>query len=211
MLRVGDRPILEILLDRLIEAGCSEALVVTGYRAESIEDHFRNFRLPLCFVRQTPANGTAKATLLARDFAGKDDFLLTFGDILAPVLCYREILGELCRDTAVEAMVGVKEVEDPYQGAAVYADGRGRVTRIVEKPARGESTTHWNSAGIYAFRPSLFPELERVPLSGRGEYELTSAVAQLIESGKPLRLYPIAGAWRDIGRPEDLAAIRESL
>src|SRR5438067_3173607 len=80
MLRVGGRPILEIVLDRLIEAGYSEALVVTGYRAESIENYFQGFRLPLRFVRQSPIDGTAKAALLAREFVGADDFLLTFGD-----------------------------------------------------------------------------------------------------------------------------------
>jgi dTDP-glucose pyrophosphorylase len=100
--------------------------------------------------------------------------------------------------------LAVKEVEDPYRGAAVYADAERRVSRIVEKPPRGESTTHWNSAGIYAFRPSIFEELRQAPKSPRGEYELTSAVAQFIEKGKLLRILPIEGDWRDIGRPEDL-------
>src|SRR5215831_17889837 len=81
MLNAGGRPILEILLDRLVEAGYSEALIVTGYRSELIEEHFRDYRLPLSFVRQDPIDGTATAALLARDFVGQDDFLLTFGDI----------------------------------------------------------------------------------------------------------------------------------
>jgi UDP-N-acetylglucosamine diphosphorylase / glucose-1-phosphate thymidylyltransferase / UDP-N-acetylgalactosamine diphosphorylase / glucosamine-1-phosphate N-acetyltransferase / galactosamine-1-phosphate N-acetyltransferase len=207
MLSAGGHPILEILLGRLIEAGYSEALIVTGYRAEQIEEHFRNYRLPLRFVRQPHPDGTATAALLARDFIAGDDFLLTFGDILAPAQCYREILDRLRGEAALDAILGVKKVEDPYRGAAVYADGEGRVTRIVEKPPRGQSTTRWNSAGIYAARPSLFLELDRTPRSPRGEFELTTAIAQLIESGKRLRLFPIAGEWRDIGRPEDLAAL----
>jgi NDP-sugar pyrophosphorylase family protein len=208
MLLAGGRPILEHLLERLIEAGYSEALIVTGYRAELIEDYFRDYRLPLRFLRQSPFNGTAPAAMLAREFVGPDDFLLTFGDILADAPCYREILDRLRREPAAEAILGVREVDDPYQGAAVYVDGEGKVNRIVEKPPRGESTTHWNSAGIYAVRASLFEELERAPKSPRGEYELTSAIAQLIEGGKLLRIFPIAGQWRDIGRPEDLEAVR---
>jgi NDP-sugar pyrophosphorylase family protein len=206
MLSVAGRPILEILLGRLLEAGYSEALIVTGYHADLIEDYFRNYRLPLRFVRQSPVNGTATAALLARDFVASDDFLLTFGDILAPAPFYREILDQLRREPAVQAILGVKEVDDPYQGAAVYADEGRRIARIVEKPPRGESTTRWNSAGIYAAPPSLFTELERTPLSPRGEYELSSAIAQLIDSGNLLRLLPIVGQWRDIGRPEDLTA-----
>ena len=209
MLLAGGHPILEHLLERLIEAGFSEALIVTGYRAELIEDYFRGYRLPLRFLRQSPVNGTAPAALLARQFVGPDDFLLTFGDILADAPCYREILDRLRREPGAEAVLGVREADDPYQGAAVYVDEEARVTRIVEKPPRGESTTHWNSAGIYAVRPTLFEELERVPKSPRGEYELTSAIAQLIERGKLLRIFPIAGQWRDIGRPEDLQAVSE--
>jgi NDP-sugar pyrophosphorylase family protein len=206
MLNAGGRPILERVLDRLIAAGYSEALIVTGYHAESIEEYFRNYRLPLRFVRQSPVDGTATAALLARPFVGDDDFLLTFGDILADAACYRGILEPLQREPEAVAVLGVREVEDPYQGAAVYVDG-GRVTRIVEKPARGESTTQWNSAGIYAARASLFVELARVPKSIREEYELTSAIAQLIEGGKVLRIFPVIGQWRDIGRPEDLEAV----
>ena len=81
--------------------------------------------------------------------------------------------------------------------------------RIVEKPAIGTSTTHWNSAGSYVFRPTVFEELERVPLSVRGEYELTSALSQMIERGLRLLLYPLQGAWRDVGRPGDLDAARK--
>lgn len=208
MLSAGGRPILERLLDRLVEAGYSEALIVIGYRGDLIEDYFRNYRLPLRFVRQPVLNGTATAALLARDFVGGDDFLLTFGDILADAEVYRDILDRLRQESAAEAILGVKQVDDPFQGAAVYVDPEGRVTRIVEKPPRGSSTTHWNSAGIYAFRPSIFEPLQQAPKSARGEYELTSGVAQLIESGKLLRLFPIVGQWRDIGRPEDLEAIR---
>jgi NDP-sugar pyrophosphorylase family protein len=206
MLNAGGRPILERLLERLIEAGYSEALIVTGYRAESIEDYFRDYRFPLHFLRQAPIDGTATAALLARQFVGDDDFLLTFGDILADAPCYREILDKLRSEPGAEAVLGVRAVEDPYRGAAVYVDGDERVVRIVEKPPRGESTTRWNSAGIYAVRASLFEELERAPRSSRGEYELTSAISQWIEKGKLLRIFSIEGQWRDIGRPEDLEA-----
>src|SRR5260370_40709913 len=123
MLLAGGRPILEHLLERLIEAGFSEALIVTGYRAELIEDYFRDYRLPLRFLRQSPVNGTAPAALLARQFVGPDHFLLTFGDILADAPCYREILDKLRREPGAEAGLGGSDGHEPYQGAAVYVDG----------------------------------------------------------------------------------------
>lgn len=205
MLRVNGKPLLEHALDRLRAAGFEECFLVTGYRAELIEEHFRDYPMRLVFHRQDPIDGTGSAALLARDFAGADPFLLTFGDIVMDAEDYAGIARRLEEDPAAVAAAGVKYVEDPWQGAAVY-EKAGVVTRIVEKPAPGTSTTHWNSAGVYTFRPAVFDELARIGLSPRGEYELTSAVEALLARGDRLLLYVIEGRWRDVGRAEDLDA-----
>jgi UDP-N-acetylglucosamine diphosphorylase / glucose-1-phosphate thymidylyltransferase / UDP-N-acetylgalactosamine diphosphorylase / glucosamine-1-phosphate N-acetyltransferase / galactosamine-1-phosphate N-acetyltransferase len=207
MLLLHGKPLLEHVLDDLRGAGLDEALIVVGYKAEMIQEHFARYPMKISYVHQTEINGTARAALLAREFAGGENFLLTFGDIMMPTEEYRGIV-RLLEESQADAVLGVKRVEDPWQGAAVYEES-GRVTRIIEKPPPGTSTTHWNSAGLYTFTPALFPELERVQPSSRGEYELTSAIGQLIESGRNVRLYAIEGEWRDVGRPEDLAAMRE--
>jgi len=205
MLPVRGKPILEHLLDGLRAAGFTRALLVTGYRRELIEEHFRNYPLELHYRVQEPVDGTGSALLLAREFAAGDAFLMSFGDILAGADDYLGLAGCLEGDVQTEAVAGVKYVEDPWQGAAVY-ETEGVITRIVEKPPQGTSTTHWNSAGLYAFRPSIFDQLARIPRSPRREYELTSAVEQMLAAGRRLRMYAIQGAWRDVGRPEDLAA-----
>jgi NDP-sugar pyrophosphorylase family protein len=207
MLPVSGKPLLEHILDRLREAGFESVLIVTGYLAEKIESHFAKYPMRVEFVRQAVTNGTARAALLGREFAGQDPFLLTYGDILAEPEDYRGLV-QLMSQPDVEAVIAVKHVPDPYQGAAVY-ERDGQVTRIVEKPPPGTSTTNWNSAGVYAFRPGIFDELAAVPLSERGEYELTSAITEMLAKGKRLLLYELRGEWRDVGRPEDLRAADE--
>lgn len=202
MLEIGGRPLLARVIDNLRQAGFGEFLLVTGYRAEQIESYFAQ-EPGIAFRRQEVRDGTARAALLAQDWAGADDFLLTYGDILTEPVVYASMAEKLA---GYEAVLAVKHVPDPWQGAAVYADGE-RVTRIIEKPPQGTSTTKWNSAGIYCFRPSLWPELARVPLSPRGEYELTDAVRLLIERRAPVTYYAIPGWWRDVGRPEDLESL----
>jgi len=201
MLSLRGRPMLEHILERLRAADFSEILAVTGYRAEMIEQHFAGLQCR----RQEELNGTARAALLAREFTGGEPFLLTFGDVLTEVEDYRAMARRLEGDEAAEAVLAAKWVDDPWQGAAVYEE-EGLVKRIVEKPGKGTSATHWNSAGSYCFRASIFLELERVPLSPRGEYELTSAVEQLLARGARVLLHGLGGAWRDVGRPEDLEA-----
>lgn len=210
MLRVDGRPLLAHVIERMEEAGVREVLVITGYRAELVEQYFAQHppaRAGISYRLQQPQNGTGSAALLGREFAGSDPVLMTFGDILVASQIYRDLADGL---EGAEAVLALKEVDDPYQGAAVYTEGE-RVTRIIEKPPQGTSTTRWNNAGIFAFRPSIFTELERVPLSARGEYELTDAIQQLLAGGHVLHWREIKGFWRDIGRPEDLPVAEEHL
>ncbi len=209
MLPVAGRPLLAHVVERLRAAGIEDLAIVIGYRGDLIRSHFEG-QPGIHFLEQTVLNGTGAAALLARDFVGTDDFLFTFGDILTESTDYQAMISQLSADPTADAVAAVRWVDDPFQGAAVYVDPHRTVTRIVEKPARGTSTTHWNSAGVYAFRPGVFAELDRIPLSPRGEYEVTSAVESLVSHGKVVA-HVLEGLWRDVGRPEDLAAAQAEL
>lgn len=204
MLPIEGRPMLEHIVLRLREAGVDRILIVVGYRRELIEAHFATGFPEVSFVTQEVVEGTASAVRLGRDFISADPFLLTFGDILCGARNYTGIGDSLTRNSA-SGVLGVKYVDDPWQGAAVYADAEGVVSEMIEKPPRGASATHWNSAGLYAFTPEIFSEIDLAPRSERGEYEITTAIRQLITRGRPVRMFEIDGAWRDVGRPEDLA------
>ena len=203
MLPIGDRPMLAHQIERMEQAGIREALIIVGYKAEMVKGYFAEHppaKAKLSYVIQEKQDGTGSAAMLAREFAGQDPFLMTYGDNIVEPEVYRDLLAKA---DGAEMVLSVKHVEDPYQGGAVYTEGE-RVTKIVEKPPKGTSTTNWNNAGIYVFRPSVFEALDNIELSPRGEYELTDAVHAVVDSGKPVKWYEIRGFWRDIGRPEDL-------
>ena len=206
MLPIQGRPMLEHILERLAAAGVKKFFVVVGYRHDVIESYFRNSNFKVELRVQNPVNGTGSAALLARDFADAQPFLLTYGDILCDPSEYVRCESELKRNEAAGAVIAVKAVDDPWQGAAVYEQD-GRVQQIIEKPLKGTSATHWNSAGFYAFRPVIFDYLERSQPSARNEYELTSALDMMLENGEELRISAVQGDWRDVGRPEDLSAV----
>lgn len=208
LIPINGRPMILHILDRMAAAGVEKVLLITGYLADQIEAVASTHSLPTSFLRQATIDGTAHAALLARAWVGDDAFLLTFGDILAEPEHY---VGMAEMFPGSEGILAARHVEDPYQGAAIYIDGDNRVEKIIEKPPIGTSTTQWNSAGIYIFSPSLFAELARVPLSDRGEYELTTAITQLLEAGKTLRLFALEGTWLDVGRPADIATAERAL
>jgi dTDP-glucose pyrophosphorylase len=208
MLAVHGRPLMEHIMDGLAAAGIKRFLVVVGYQGKLIEEHFRHWRLPVAFCVQEPVDGTGRAAGLAKDFAGNDPFLLSFGDCLCNAAEYVRMRTILESNPTTAAVLAAKDVEDPWQGAAIYEDG-GKITRIIEKPPKGASTTRWGSAGFYGFRKVIFDYLARLTPSVRNEYEITSAFEMMLADGLELRISPVEGNWRDVGRPEDLAAVND--
>ncbi len=208
MLPVHGKPMLEVIMDRLADAGAAEFLIVVGFERELIQNHFAHWRLPVQFLVQEQVDGTGSAARLARKFAGGEPFLLSFGDCLCAASEYVRCWSILLNNPNTAAVLGVKDIDDPWQGAAIYQED-GRISCIIEKPPKGTSTTRWGSAGFYGFRPVIFKYLDRLTPSPRNEYELTSAFEYMLADGLELRISPIRGAWRDVGRPEDLVAVNQ--
>jgi UDP-N-acetylglucosamine diphosphorylase / glucose-1-phosphate thymidylyltransferase / UDP-N-acetylgalactosamine diphosphorylase / glucosamine-1-phosphate N-acetyltransferase / galactosamine-1-phosphate N-acetyltransferase len=208
MLPVGGRPIIVRILDGLRAAGITDITIVTGHHAEYLEGELGNgghAGLSLTYVRQQHPEGTARALTLAREALANEPFFFGWGDILVRPENYRAVLRAA---RFADAVIAVNEVEDPTAGAAVYVDGTMTVQRIVEKPAPGSSTTRWNNAGFGILPPAIWPHIEALQPSPRGEYELPQAIAALIVAGHAVRAVPVEGPWFDVGTPADLERAR---
>lgn len=213
LLALGGRPIIEYILCALPRARIDHAVIVTGYRGPQIEaclgDGSR-LGLRLTYRHQAEPRGTALALLAARDQLADEPFLLSWGDIVAEPTAYAALVADFAGRPS-DALLTVNEMDDPWRGAAVYVDADWRVTRLIEKPPRGTSTTHWNNAGIFVFTPRVITYAERVRPSARGEYELPQALAAMISDGCLVRAHPLDGYWSDLGTPEDLAAAERTI
>ena len=107
-----------------------------------------------------------------------------------------------------DVLLGLNEVDDPAAGAAVYREGN-RVTDIIEKPAPGTSSTRWNNAGVMVLAPAVWPILEGLQPSARGEYELPQGVRAMVQQGHRVCGVEFRGFWSDVGTPEDIAALND--
>ncbi len=204
LLDVGGRPVLMRILDGLAGAGVTRVVIVAGYRGRQIAAAVAD-RAGAEVVYQDRLDGTGGALRVAADRLGAEPFVYGWGDILVDPADYRRVVAGFAGSDAV---VGVNEVDDPAAGAAVTLDAADRVLGIVEKPPPGTSGTRWNSAGIGVLGPSIWEHLAGLGRSARGEYELTDALASLVDAGAMVRAVRIAGPWIDIGTPESLAEAR---
>ena len=221
MLCVQGKPILEHILDGLLQAGVRDFFIVTGFRAEVIEDHFgagQKWNAAIHYGRQMTQDGTGKAHEAAREFVGEDDFVLTYGDILVRPQTYGDMLARYGRE-AFSGLVTCTGSQDVTKGGLVFFDKDFCLRRLVEKPSlaqledlrrEGElppGSVAWYNAGIYIFKPVLFEFTARLQKSPRGEYELTDAISAMVQASHRLAGLEIQGRWVDVRDPQTLAAL----
>lgn len=208
MVKVKGTPILESIVRGLVSNGIEKVLIVVGWRKEVITDYFGDgsaFGCEIDYVEQVVQDGTGRVVELAKDFAGDDPFVLSYGDILVPAESY----GPLVDFTDVEGKLTVKIDEDVRKGGAVFIED-GRVTDLIEKPGEGQPTSPYYNAGIYSFSPRIFDYTARLELSPRGEYELTDAIQAQVRDGLRVEAVELDGDWADVRDPETLQELNEA-
>ncbi len=198
LLPIGEKPILEEIIDRLKAAGFDDLVIAVGYRAELIETYFRDgshLGVRIEYVRETQPLGTAGPLALVRDavtLPPGEPLLVMNGDILTD-LDMRAFV-DAHRRAGNEITVATREhvLQHPY--GVIQVEG-GRITGIVEKP----SVTDTVSAGIYAVQPSA---LDVIPA---GEFfDIPDLINRLLAAGRAVGAYPFEGEWLAIDRIEQL-------
>jgi mannose-1-phosphate guanylyltransferase len=193
--------LLQWIYERLAKENIQEAiLAVNGLTAF----HIKNQRIPKHGLKvkysidppKTPL-GTAGPIKNAEKLIGHSEtFLALNGDIFAE-LDYAEIL-EAHRKKKALATIALCEVEDPTRYGVAEVAEKGRITRFIEKPAKGKVPTNRINAGIYVLNPEIFNYIPKgKPVSMEREI-----FPKLVEEGK-LYGHNINGLWMDIGKPEE--------
>jgi NDP-sugar pyrophosphorylase family protein len=200
LLPVGDRPVLEIIIGQLREAGITEVVLATGYLSSLIETYFgdgANWGVQISYNREKQQLGTVGALA---EMPGLDNtFIMMNGDVLATPL-YRELV-QAHRESGAAATIATKlqEVDVDY-GVLRLGDEVGSLRRIEgidEKPRYSWPV----SMGIYAVEPRV----TRLVEPGR-RMDLPDLVKRLIQEGETVAAYDHSGYWRDIGQLHDLEA-----
>ena len=199
MLRLGDKPIIEHNIDRLISFGIKKIYISVKYLGEQIVNYLGDGSqkgISIEYVWEDEPLGTAGALALINDLS-TEHILLMNSDLFTNVN-FESLYLKLTNERADMAVASTEyKVDIPY---AVFETQEGRVTNFKEKP----SFIYHSNAGIYILKRSLIAKIEK------GKYcDITDVMEQLVTEGGKLVYDPIIGYWIDIGKTVDYEHAQE--
>ncbi|MFQ5998075.1 MAG: bifunctional sugar-1-phosphate nucleotidylyltransferase/acetyltransferase [Candidatus Bathyarchaeia archaeon] len=204
LLPIGNKPLLELLLEGLREAGIREVILVVGYMGDSIQKTFgdgKRLHLKTSYIKQERLLGTGAALKLAEEEVSDEEFLVTYGDLFVESSVFSDVIDTYRqKKTNVLAVVAV---DKPADYGVIQLGAGGKMIDLIEKPLK--TSSRMANAGVYVLSPTIFKEIENTAFSTRGEIEITDPLQRLAKSKEDIYSVQVDRAsWIDIGRPWDL-------
>jgi UDP-2-acetamido-4-(D-alanylamino)-2,4,6-trideoxy-alpha-D-mannopyranose hydrolase len=194
LLNVGNRPILETIINQFIEAGFHNFYISTHYKADMIREYFgdgANWGIKIEYLHEKIPLGTAGSLGLLPDNMPNLPIIMMNGDLLTKVN-FEHLLDFHHQQTGLATMcIREYDFQVPY---GVVTIEKQYVTGIVEKP------THkfFINAGIYVLDHKIINHVD-----GLTYIDMPNLLESQIENNEKVSVYPIHEYWLDIGRMDE--------
>jgi NDP-mannose synthase len=200
LMPLGQRPILEVTIDRLVASGIRDITLCVGYLAHLIVAvlNGRDHGARVTYVHEEEPLGTAGPLRLVPELNGT--FLVMNGDLLTD-LDFTDVI-RAHRTARNTITIAAHRRSQTIDYGILHSDERepDRLVRFEEKPRLALDV----SMGVYVMEPAV---LQHIP--EEGYFDFPQLVDRLLERDVRVGIFPFTGAWLDIGRPEDYAQARE--
>ncbi len=207
LLMIGDKAIIEYVIDAMKKVGIKEITIVVGWRKNAILDYLgsgERLGVKLTYVVQDKRDGLAKAVSAGKHINHDEPFLVVLGDnFFYPKTFLRDILSFHEKNKA-DATIGVTNVEDPTRHGIIKPGENNKITDLVEKPKPSDAPSKLGCIGIYIFNPVIFDAIEKTKPGFNNEYQLTDAIKILVEKKYKVFYKEIEGKHIDVGTINDL-------
>jgi dTDP-glucose pyrophosphorylase len=194
LLKVGNKPILELIVENFAKAGFRRFFISTCYMGEMIHEHFgdgKKWGVSIDYIHEAEPLGTAGAlALLPRDEIDQPIFMMN-GDLLTN-LNFERLL-EFHQERRGVATMCVREYQHRVPYGVVESEG-DRIRSMVEKPVH----RYFVNAGIYVLGAELVKSI-----SAPTRIDMPTLLEQQIAAGREVNMFPVHEYWLDIGRMED--------
>ena len=209
LLPVGGVPMIYRPIEKLIEAGITNILIITG--VDHMGDVVRllgsgkDFGANFTYKVQDEAGGIAQALNLAKHYCRGLKFVVILGDNIFEASLKDFVSAFTAQEKGARLLL--QTVSDPERFGVATLDG-DKIVKIVEKPKAPES--NHIVTGVYMYDDQVFDYIEKCKPSDRGELEISDVNSFYVEDG--ICEYDfMPGWWSDAGTHESLRKANELL
>ena len=199
MLKVGNKPILQTIVEKFAEYGFVNITMCVNFNASIIRDYFsdgKEFGVNIDYILEQKRMGTAGALSLLKERPSEPFFVMN-GDLLTNVNFEHIFNYHMLHKATATMCVREYDYEVPY---GVVKMNDNKIIEIVEKPVQ----RFFVSAGIYMFSPEIFDFIPQNEF-----YDMPTLFEELIKLSKNIVSFPIREYWLDIGRIEEYQRANE--
>lgn len=193
MLNVGNKPILETIIESFKSYGFGNFVLSVNYKKEMIMDYFQDgahLGVNIVYIEESKRLGTAGALSLL-DNKPEEPFFVMNGDLLTKINLEQLLNFHLEMDSFATMCVREYEYQVPY---GVIETDDHKLLSIVEKPVEKSFV----NAGIYVLNPDV---LEYIPVDEF--YDMPELYKKLIDDNEKVSAFPLREYWLDIGQVAD--------
>lgn len=191
LIPIGDKTILEIIMDKFYQYGINEFWISVNYKANIIKSYIAELELPysINYIQEEKPLGTAGSLYLLKDKIKKDNFILTNCDIILDIDYIDLFQFHQENKNDITIITSAQEFKIPY-GVCEVSDGE--LIYIKEKP----ELRYLVNTGMYVIKTEL---LELIP--NNQFFHATDLIKKAKDNKRKIGIYPISGdSWIDIGQ-----------
>jgi len=200
MVPVANRPVIELILRSLANAGITDIVCNLHWFPETITDRLgdgTDLGVKLSYSQEEELLGTAGGVRNVRDFFGDEPFLVLAGDALTDI-DFRALAEAHVQNDGL-ATLAVKRVANAREYGVVVTGSDGRIQGFQEKPDPAEALSDLANCMIYALSPEVF---DHFPEKSAPDFALDVFPA-LLSSDVPFYVHETDGYWNDVGSPPE--------
>jgi len=206
LMMIGNKAVIEYVIESLKEVGIIDITVVVGWRKNAILDYLgsgKRMGVNISYVVQDERNGLAKAVGSGEHIIGDESFFVVLGDnFFYPKTFLKEIF-EFHNQQDADATIGVAKIEDPTRHGIIKPGENNKIIEIIEKPSKDKAPSNLGCMGVYIFKSDIFDAIKKTKLGVNDEYQLSDSINILINNNKKVVFNEIKGTHIDVGTLED--------
>jgi NDP-sugar pyrophosphorylase family protein len=199
LLPIGEKTILEIIIQRLKMFDCDEVIIATNYKSDLFERYFRaipDLGVKITFSKEKTPLGTAGPIKLVSHLL-TEPFIVMNGDIIT-TLDFKKMMN-IHRKKKAKVTMATTVVQIPLHYGVVKSNDGFTVHSITEKPMMTAEV----NGGIYIVEPEMIKEIPK------GFFHMTDLVAKLLKKKHKVVKYRIDDYWLDIGQTHNYAKAQQ--